>query len=355
MTIRETDVIGIETVGMDEAPSVSWAAVIAGAVAAVATTLVLMLVGTGLGLTAVSPWAGAGVTATTFAISSVVWLVVVQWLSSAAGGYLAGRLRRKWSDISADEATFRDTAHGFLTWALASLIVAALLGSAISAITGAATSAVSSVGAAAVQGAAQGATQTAGSAALDPTSYYVDALFRPAAPDASPGAQASAEGAAAPAEAASPSPDAAGAAPSPDGTLPSSSEPAMTAPSASGTAASSNADSSGASAELRAETGRILATSVVGEGITDADKGYLAQLVAREAGLSASDAEARVNDVLAQVDAAKAKAKQAADEARKAGATLSILMALALVIGAFIASVAAALGGQAQIADRRVP
>jgi hypothetical protein len=351
MTIRETDVIGIETVGMDEAPSVSWAAVIAGAVAAVATTLVLMLVGAGLGLSVVSPWANAGVTATTFAISSVVWLVVIQWLSSAAGGYLAGRLRRKWSDISADEATFRDTAHGFLAWALASIVVAALLGSAISAITGAATSAVTSVGSAAVQGAAQGATQAAGSGALDPTSYYVDSLFRQApAEGAQPSAATPPEGAAALPE---------GTATVPDAGAPSTPDTAVVPPSPSQSSGSAGgaaiATREPASADLRAETGRILATSLVGEGITDADKGYLAQLVSQQTGLTAAEAEARVNDVIAQVDAAKAKAKEAADQARKAGATLSLLMALALVIGAFIASVAAALGGQGQIADRRIP
>jgi len=327
MTVRETDVIDIETVGMglDEAPSVSWAAVIAGAVAAVATTLVLMLVGAGLGLTVVSPWANAGVTATTFAVSSIVWLVVVQWLSSAAGGYLAGRLRRKWADLSDDEVTFRDTAHGFLSWALASIIVAALLGSAISAITGAATSVVSSVGSAAVQGAAQGATQAAGNA-LDPGAYFVDTLFRPAAP--------------------------AGAAPATDQAAPT----AAPANSGQGTAsgpAMPTAQRQPASADVRAETGRILATSLTGDGISDADKTYLAQLVARETGLTAEEAQARLNDVLAQVDAAKAKAKQAADAARKAGATMSILTALSLAIGAFIASVAAALGGQGQISAER--
>ena len=339
MTVRETEVLGIQAVGMDDAPSVSWAAVIAGSVAAVATTLVLLLVGAGLGLTVVSPWANAGITATTFAISSVIWLVVVQWLSSAIGGYLAGSLRRKWSDISTDEATFRDTTHGFLSWALASIVVAALLGSAISAITGAATSAVSTVGAAAVQGAAGGATEAAGSAALDPRGYYVDALFRPA-PQGTPAAAA-------------PAPDAATSAapaPSSDGTEPAQSVPAAPAAMEPATAA---APQERATADIRAETGRILLTDITGDGISDADKAYLAQLVARQTSLSPADAEARVNDVLTQVEAAKAKAKEAANEARKAAAKLAMLMALALVIGAFIASVAAALGGQRDTAAVR--
>jgi len=49
------------------------------------------------------------------------------WLASGLGGYLAGRLREKWVGIRTDEVVFRDTAHGFLAWALAALIVVTLL------------------------------------------------------------------------------------------------------------------------------------------------------------------------------------------------------------------------------------
>lgn len=78
-----------------EQPAVSWAAVIAGALGAASLSLVLLLLGSGLGLSLVSPWASAGVGAATFAVSTAIWLVVTQWLSSAFGGYLAGRLRTK--------------------------------------------------------------------------------------------------------------------------------------------------------------------------------------------------------------------------------------------------------------------
>jgi hypothetical protein len=46
--------------------------------------------------------------------------------TSAFGGYLAGRLRAKWIGPRTDEVLFRDTAHGLLAWALATLLVAAL-------------------------------------------------------------------------------------------------------------------------------------------------------------------------------------------------------------------------------------
>ena len=73
--------------------AVSWGAIFAGAVAASALTLVLMLLGSGLGLTMISPWSNVGASLATFAVSTAVWLVIVQWLSSAFGGYVTGRLR----------------------------------------------------------------------------------------------------------------------------------------------------------------------------------------------------------------------------------------------------------------------
>jgi hypothetical protein len=76
------------------------------------------------------------------------------------------------------------------------------------------------------------------------------------------------------------------------------------------------------------------------------DKTYLAQLVAVRTGLSQADSEKRVDDVIAQEKAVEVKARQAADATRKAGAYLSIFTALSMLVGAFIACVAAALGGQ---------
>ncbi|MER9433307.1 hypothetical protein NKI67_33615, partial [Mesorhizobium sp. M0408] len=113
--------------------AVSWGPIVAGAFAASTLTFILMLLGSGLGLSMVSPWSGSGASVTTFAVSTAVWLIVVQWLSSALGGYLAGRLRTKWVGIHTDEVFFRDTAHGFLAWALATLLVAGVLGTALSA------------------------------------------------------------------------------------------------------------------------------------------------------------------------------------------------------------------------------
>lgn len=156
------------------AGAVSWAAVTAGAIAAAALTLALVAFGVGMGFSAVSPWSNSGPTAPTFKVATGVYLCVVAMLASTIGGYLAGRLRTKWTGLHTNEVVFRDTAHGFLAWAFATVITAAVLGSATTTIVGGATS---------------GATQMAGAAAQATgvqTGYFVDALFRADQPTAQP-------------------------------------------------------------------------------------------------------------------------------------------------------------------------
>lgn len=273
--------------------AVSWGPIIAGAFAASTLTFILMLLGSGLGLSMVSPWSGSGASITTFAVSTAVWLVIVQWLSAGVGGYLAGRLRTKWVGIHTDEVYFRDTAHGFLAWALATLLVAGVLGSALSAAIGSGVQAASTVASGAAMGASAGASANASGASTDnATSYLVDSLFRPA-------------------------------------------DPAKLA-------AANPADEAAAAGQAS----RILIAGAVAGDVSAEDKTYLAQLVAARTGLSEADAKTRVDTVLAKAQDAKVKAKQAADTARKASATFALLGALSLVIGAFIASAAAALGGR---------
>src|SRR5580704_11669115 len=107
---------------VDAQSAVSWAAIAAGAVAAAALALVLIAFGAGLGLSAVSPWSDSGVSAATFKTATGIYLVIVAVMSSAVGGYLAARLRTKWANVHSNEVFFRDTAHGFLAWAFATLI-----------------------------------------------------------------------------------------------------------------------------------------------------------------------------------------------------------------------------------------
>lgn len=145
---------------------VSWPSIVAGAVAACAMTLVLLAFGTGLGLSVVSPWAGSGVSATTFKITTGLYLIVIAMIASSIGGYLAGRLRSSWQGVHADEVYFRDTAHGFMAWALASVLGAAVLATPATSLIGGAAAGVS-------QGAVTSAAQSSG-----PMDGYVDALLR---------------------------------------------------------------------------------------------------------------------------------------------------------------------------------
>jgi len=160
--------------GVDTAePSVSgvsWPAVTAGAVVSCALTLVLLAFGIGLGLSVVSPWSGSGVSAN-FKIGTGLYLIVIAMLASSVGGYIAGRLRTRWTGVHTDEVYFRDTAHGFIAWAFASVLGAILLASPASSLIG---------------GAASGASQAATSAASQsgPMDGYVDTLLRADTPTA---------------------------------------------------------------------------------------------------------------------------------------------------------------------------
>ncbi|UZE48683.1 hypothetical protein [Rhodopseudomonas sp. P2A-2r] len=163
VVIQPTDVA--ETSGT----GVSWPAIFAGAVVSCALTLVLLTLGVALGATSVSPWSGSGVSATTFKLATGIYLIVIAMISSSIGGYITGRLRTRWTGVHSDEVYFRDTAHGFITWAFASVLGAVLL----------ATPAASVMG-----GAASGATQGAITAASGPMDGYVDSLLRSDTPQA---------------------------------------------------------------------------------------------------------------------------------------------------------------------------
>ena len=126
------------------ASAVEWASIFGGALAAFGVTIILLTLGPSLGLATVSPWSLTNPSPTTFGTVAAIWLVVTQWLSSAFGGYLAGRLRTKWVGIRTEEVFFRDTAHGLLAWALATLLIAVLITLGSAATAGVAAAAASS-------------------------------------------------------------------------------------------------------------------------------------------------------------------------------------------------------------------
>ncbi len=267
-------------------PATSWGPIFGGAAAAIGATLILLLLGSGVGLTMVSPWSGESSSAATVGITAAIWLVVVQWLSSALGGYLTGRLRTKWAAVHTNEVFFRDTAHGLISWAVATIFVVGFLASSLTTLAGAGATA----GAAAVGGAAAAGTAAVSQTTPDlSTSYFTDALLRPER-------------------------------------------------------VSANAERNDGAAT--AEVSRILLQGAVNGQVPDGDKTYIANIVSARTGISEDEARARVDNVLKQIDDAKVAAQAAADKARKAAATTALVGSISLLIGAFISSVAAALGGK---------
>jgi hypothetical protein len=152
-----------------ESPAVSWAAIAAGAVAAAALTLVVLAFGVGMGFSVVSPWGNSGVSATTFEIGTGLYLIVVAMLASTIGGYIAGRLRTRWVGVHTHEVFFRDTAHGFLAWAFATVLSAAFLTAAASNIV---------VGASSGLAPATSVSTSQSTRSGGPVDYYVDELLR---------------------------------------------------------------------------------------------------------------------------------------------------------------------------------
>lgn len=296
----------------EHAHGVCWGAIFAGAAGAAALSLILLILGVGLGLSSVSPWAGDGVSAETFGLSTIAWLTFTQLAASGMGGYLAGRLRVRWASLHGDEVYFRDTAHGFLAWSLATLVTAGLLGSAVGAIVSGGVKASAAVAGTAVSAVATAAPAAAGEAGMG-NGYFVDALLRKAT------ASAPAEGASAPAEAAAP--------------------PAVLPP----PAPSRDEASPG-------EIARIFANALSTGALPPDDARYLAQVVAQRTGLSQVEAEKRVTDTFNRLQAkatqAKEDAKAAADKARKASIAASLWGFISLLIGAFVASFSATLGGR---------
>ena len=292
----------------EHASAVSWGAIVAGAAAAAALSLIMLMLGIGLGLSSVSPWAHHGLSAGTLGVSAILWVTFTQIVASGMGGYLAGRLRTKWLAVHTDEVYFRDTAHGFLAWAVASLATAALLTSVIGSIVSGGIQAAASV----AGGVATGAAAAAGSGMAKsdddggPMGYFVDSLFRR---DVNAAAAAS-------------------------------------APTGSGAMSGHAAEPAIAGSEVA----RIFMNAIRTGPLPADDLRYVGQVVAQRTGLAQEAAEKRVTSTYARVQAklrdAEAAAKDAAEKGRKASAYATLWLFISLLIGAFCASLAATYGGR---------
>jgi hypothetical protein len=242
----------------------SWPSIIAGAFVAAASTVILVALGSGIGFASIAPWQDRGATVTSFAVTTAIWLIVTQWVSAALGGYIAGRLRTRWMGTHPHEVFFRDTAHGLITWSVATILVVAVGASSF-----------------------RSANATAPNANSPVSAYEIDKLFR-----------------------------------------------------------TSNFGGIALLADARVEAAHIAANAFADGSVSGVDRTYLIEQVSARTGASQADAQARVDNFVAAVTQAQEKLKAEADSARKAAAEASIYLALSMLIGAFIASVAAALGGR---------
>lgn len=281
---------------------VVWSAVLAGAVLAAAISFVLLTFGTAIGLSTTSPWPNSGLSATIVAALAILWVMMQQIGAFMVGGYVAGRMRSRWSEAG-DESDFRDGLHGGLVWAVGVAIGALIFASAAGAVARTGAEVAGHAGAAAA------------ASANDPMGAVIDTMMRPAMV-----AQANAP---APAGAAQ------GAAPAPSQAL---------------RARPGNAP--GQADEQRAEVARLMATATTSESMSAQDRAYLAQLVAQRTGLSQQEAERRVNDAVAA-------ARQAADRARRAAVLTGFVTAASLMISFAAAWWAAVKGGNHR--DHAVP
>lgn len=272
--------------------AVSWGAIIAGAVIGAALTITLITGGTGLGLLSVSPWQNDGASGGTIAVSTIIWLLVTQVIAYGVAGYVTGRLRTKWTNVIGDEIYFRDTAHGFVVWALSSVVGFVLLSSAVaSIISGTAQTGATLAGAgAATAMASNAATDNDDAHSLD---YFTDTLLRPK--DATGGYYAN---------------------------------------------------------DNRQEVTTILSRSLAQGEMSQADEDYLVGVIAQRAGISEMAARERLQQVTSEAKQAAAelenKVREAADEARKAAAIFALWAFASLLLGAFVASFAATIGGRAR-------
>lgn len=295
--------------GKHHASAVSWGAIIAGAVGATALSLILLVLGTGLGLAAITPWVHEGISGTTFGLTTILWMTFTQLAAAGVGGYLSGRLRTRWLNTHVDEVYFRDTAHGFLAWALGTLLMAGLLTSAIGSVIGGGAQAAAIVADSAATLAANNndSDQNDGGKKINPTmNYFVDTLLRDTR--------------------------------------------VMAAPADGSVAESSPSLPRDESTRTNTEVLRVFLHAAGAAHLPARDVQYLGSLLAERNGIPQAEGEQTVIDTYTRMHSelaqAETKAKAAADKARKASSYAALWLFISLLSSAFFASWLATYGGR---------
>ena len=301
-----------------DGPYVDWPAIFAGTVVAVAIALLLTTFGAALGLSSIT-LDGSDQSSTFELVLTAIWMVLTMIAAYMAGGYIAGRMRRRVETATRDEVTARDGINGLVVWGLGTILSAMLLANAVSfaantagtvvAGAGQAAGAVAQAAGSAVSGVASGVADAAGAvipeaAKDDPVEYLSNQVLRPMQVD------------------------------------PTTADPA----------------------DIAQQAGSIIANVYRTGEISDEDRAYLASAAAARTNMTQTQARTRVDQIIAEAkdarqeaaeavekaqaeaqrlaDEAKAKAVEAARTARNAG----IMTAFALAAAALIAAVAAFAG-----------
>lgn len=260
---------------------------------AAALSIVLLTFGSAIGLSLTSPWQGSGLSASTTATLAAFWVILLQIGAALAGGYIAGRMRPRWTASELSESEFRDGLHGGLVWALSVILSAYLVSSAVGAI--------SRTGATLA-----GQAATAISGAAEPLASQIDALLRPATSTAA--------------------------------------SPSTAAPNATAQ------QPAGVSTEQRAELARIFVRSMTAGSLNANDRSYVSGLIAQRTGMSQQEAERRIDTVYAEAVTAT---KQAADTARRSAVLAGLVTAASLLVSLAAAWWAAVRGGDHR--DNAIP
>ncbi|MFZ2100470.1 MAG: hypothetical protein WAU86_07885 [Oricola sp.] len=289
-----------------EGSYVGWAAILAGGIFALAISSLLIEFGTSLGLSLTSPYRGEGASAAWLAIAAGIWFAWVMVSGFGAGGYLAGRMRRRTGDATAAEVEVRDGAHGLMVWATGALVGTTLAAMGVGGLLNAGASAVGSV--------------TEVSAEAFPSDYFANVMLRSAVSE--------------------PRIDEAAA-----DTAPATAGTGATAePTRQSTQRATNIAE--IDPAIQQQIAGIIARSVVSGDMAERDRSYLAQLVAANSDLDRTAARTRVDEVNAELASARAEALAAVEKTRVAGVVFGFIAAATLLIGAVAAFAAATVGGR---------
>lgn len=268
---------------------VDWPAIFAGAFVAASISVLLTTFGTAVGLTMISPFEGRGASGPLVLIAIGLWTLWVAGSANMAGGYVAGRMRRRVHDATEHESDVRDSIHGFVMWAVAAIFGGLLIAVAAAGVAKTGAQAGATVASGAAKGAGQAASSAIQQSDTNPLDYIANQMMRP-------GAQGG------------------------------------------GGANGGGVDRGQVTAVLR---------HGLSEGqLSDDDKTYLAQAISQQTGLSQEEARARVDTAIQQAQAAEQKARAAAEKARKAAVISAFVLAVSLLVGAAAASWGAVLGGR---------